>query len=50
MIRKRKYETFEDVMGNGTSPTDVKVNGQRGENCAVTKSQNSEFGGVPRSN
>jgi len=30
-------------MGNGTSPTDVKINEQRGEDCAVTKSQNNEF-------
>jgi len=30
-------------MGNETSPADVKINGQKGEDCAVTKSQNSEF-------
>ena len=31
-------------MGNGTSPTDVKVNGPKeGEDCAVAISQNSEF-------
>jgi len=43
MIRRRKYENFEVVMGNGISSTDVKVNGQIGEECDVTKSQNSEF-------
>lgn len=48
--KKRKYGTFEVVMGKGTSPTDVKVNGQKGEYCVVTKSQNSELRGEPRSN
>jgi hypothetical protein len=43
MIWKRRYKTFEVVMGNGTSPADVKINRQIGEDCAIAKSQNSEF-------
>jgi hypothetical protein len=43
-----KYETFDVVMGNGTSQTDFKVNGQKGEDCVAAKSQNSEFSGAPR--
>jgi hypothetical protein len=31
------------LFGTGTSPTDYKINAQKGEECAVVKSESSEF-------